>query len=75
MKKPRCCGGKKGKSGCGPRGGCRIGGCTKGLIGVGIGLLLTHPVADPYPVRWALGFFAIAIISHICIFKHCPLKK
>lgn len=35
------------------------------FVGIGIGLLLTHPVADPNPVRWALGFFGAAIVIHL----------
>lgn len=33
--------------------------------GVGIGILLTHPLLDPHPLRWGFAFLAIGILGHI----------
>lgn len=34
-------------------------------IGVGIGILLTHSVIDPHPMRWGLGLILLGVIGHI----------
>lgn len=33
--------------------------------GIGLGILLTHSVIDPHPMRWGLGLIALAILGHI----------
>ncbi len=34
------------------------------LAGVGIGFLLTYPVAGSHPVRYGVAFLALAVIGH-----------
>ncbi len=33
--------------------------------GIGIGILLTHPLADPHTMRWGLGLLALGILGHL----------
>ncbi len=33
--------------------------------GVGVGFLLTYPLAGSHPVRWGVAFVAISILGHI----------
>ncbi|MDD5147440.1 MAG: hypothetical protein PHV63_02740 [Candidatus Daviesbacteria bacterium] len=40
------------------------------LVGIGVGILLTYPLAGAHPVRWGLGFLALGILGHLC-----PLVK
>lgn len=35
------------------------------LAGMGIGFLLTYPVAGSHPVRWGVGFLALAVLGHV----------
>jgi hypothetical protein len=35
------------------------------IIGVGIGMLLTYPLAGIHPVRWALAFVAVGLLGHL----------
>ncbi len=35
------------------------------IAGIGIGMLLTYPLAGSHPVRWGLGFIALGILGHI----------
>lgn len=35
------------------------------IIGIGVGLLITHPLADPHPVRWGLVFLSVGIVAHM----------
>ncbi|MCL4359808.1 hypothetical protein M1555_00940 [Patescibacteria group bacterium] len=32
--------------------------------GIGIGMLLTYPLAGAHPVRWGLVFIAVALAGH-----------
>ena len=33
--------------------------------GIGVGFLLTYPVAGIHPVRWGVAFILIAVLGHI----------
>lgn len=33
--------------------------------GIGIGFLLTYPLAGDHPVRWGITFLVIAVLGHI----------
>lgn len=35
------------------------------LVGVGIGILLTHSLFDPHPIRWGFLFLAVGILGHL----------
>lgn len=35
------------------------------LIGVGVGMLLTYPLAGEHPVRWGVAFLALGILGHL----------
>lgn len=35
------------------------------LIGVGLGILMTHEMADPHPLRWGLSFLALGTVVHL----------
>ena len=35
------------------------------LGGVGVGFLLTYPVAGVHPVRWGVACIALAIAGHV----------
>ncbi len=35
------------------------------LGGIGIGILIASPFANPHPVRWALIFLGLSLIGHI----------
>lgn len=35
------------------------------LLGVGLGILITYPIAGQHPVRWALVFLVAAAIGHV----------
>ena len=45
-------------------------GTTHALGGIGIGMLLTYPVAGNHPVRWALSFLALGLAGHIWAMTH-----
>jgi hypothetical protein len=34
------------------------------VIGMGLGILVTYPVAGTHPLRWGLGILAIGLIGH-----------
>jgi hypothetical protein len=38
------------------------------LGGIAVGILITHPLIGPHPIRWALVFAAIAIAGHAYAF-------
>lgn len=33
--------------------------------GMGIGILIASPIADPHPVRWGVTLLAIAVLGHL----------
>ncbi len=33
--------------------------------GVGLGILIAHPVFSPHPVRWGVAFIGLAAIGHL----------
>ena len=33
--------------------------------GIGIGVLLTYPLAGSHPLRWGAAFLALAILGHL----------
>lgn len=35
------------------------------IIGMGIGFLLTYPMAGPHPVRWGLAFITVGLVWHL----------
>ena len=35
------------------------------LCGMGIGMLLTYPMAGIHPVRWGVAFLALGILGHL----------
>lgn len=35
------------------------------LAGMGIGILITYPVAGSHPVRWGLALLGLAILGHL----------
>ena len=35
------------------------------LGGIGIGILIASPLANPHPVRWAFVFLALSIAGHL----------
>lgn len=35
------------------------------LVGVGVGMLLTYPLAGTHPVRWGLLFLALGGLGHL----------
>ncbi len=35
------------------------------LAGIGIGILVTHPLADPHPVRWGVALIALSLLGHV----------
>ena len=35
------------------------------LGGIGIGFLLTYPVAGNHPVRWGLAFLDLSVLGHV----------
>ncbi len=35
------------------------------LAGIGVGMLLTYPLAGAHPVRWAVVFLAAGILGHL----------
>jgi hypothetical protein len=35
------------------------------VVGLGFGVLLTHPMADPHPVRWGLALIGIGLLGHL----------
>lgn len=37
--------------------------------GIGLGALLTHALFDPHPIRWAVGFIAVAAFGHYWAWK------
>lgn len=47
-------------------------GTTHVLAGIGIGMLLTYPVAGSHPVRWALFFLVLGLAGHVWAATHKP---
>lgn len=39
--------------------------CVHVMVGIGIGMLLTYPLAGAHPVRWGLAFLALGILGHL----------
>lgn len=35
------------------------------FAGIGIGFLLTYPVAGAHPVRWGVAFIILAVLGHL----------
>lgn len=35
------------------------------LGGIGLGILVASPFANPHPVRWALIFLALSLLGHL----------
>ncbi|MFZ5845423.1 MAG: hypothetical protein ACOY0S_03070 [Patescibacteria group bacterium] len=35
------------------------------LAGMGLGFLLTYPVAGTHPVRWGVAFLVISLLGHL----------
>ncbi len=35
------------------------------LAGIGIGMLLTYPLAGSHPIRWGLGLLALGVLGHL----------
>ncbi len=35
------------------------------LGGIGVGILIASPLANPHPVRWALVFLGISLAGHL----------
>jgi hypothetical protein len=35
------------------------------IIGLGIGILIAHPIVDPHPMRWGLGLILLGVIGHL----------
>jgi len=35
------------------------------LIGIGVGMLLTYPLAGAHPVRWGIVFIVLGILGHL----------
>lgn len=40
------------------------------LVGVGLGFLLTYPVAGIHPVRFGLAFLALGALGHVWAATH-----
>lgn len=40
------------------------------LAGIGIGFMLTYPLAGEHPIRWGLTFLTLALIGHIWAATH-----
>ena len=40
------------------------------VAGIGIGFLLTYPLAAEHPVRWGVTFLILALIGHIWAATH-----
>ena len=36
-----------------------------GFVGAGLGVLATHTVFDPHPLRWGLILLAIGLLGHL----------
>jgi F0F1-type ATP synthase assembly protein I len=39
-------------------------------VGVGLGFLLTYPVAGIHPVRWGVVFLTFGLIGHVVAATH-----
>lgn len=37
--------------------------------GMGIGILITHPIVDPHPLRWGLTFISLSFLGHLWAIK------
>ncbi len=35
------------------------------LAGIGVGMLLTYPLAGSHPVRWGIAFIVLGVLGHI----------
>lgn len=35
------------------------------IMGLGLGFLLTYPMAGPHPVRWGIAFLAVGLAWHL----------
>ena len=36
-----------------------------GVAGIGIGMLLTYPLAGIHPVRWGVAFLVLGLLGHL----------
>jgi len=39
------------------------------LGGIGIGILIASPIANPHPVRWGLIFLGLSLLGHAYAFR------
>lgn len=39
------------------------------LVGMGLGMLLTYPMAGAHPVRWGVAFLVVGILGHLWAVK------
>jgi len=39
------------------------------LLGMGLGVLLTYPVVQEHPLRWAAGFIILATLGYLNMMK------
>ena len=35
------------------------------ILGLGMGILITHPLVDPHPVRWGILIVALGLLAHL----------
>ena len=35
------------------------------IAGIGVGILLTYPLAGDHPVRWGVALLALAVLGHL----------
>lgn len=43
---------------------------THGLGGIGVGFLLTYPLAGAHPVRWGVAFLIFSALAHVWAATH-----
>jgi len=39
------------------------------LLGMGLGVLLTYPIVQEHPLRWAAAFIILAVLGYINMMK------
>lgn len=40
-------------------------GTIHALGGIGVGILIASPIADPHPVRWGIAFLLLSVLGHL----------
>lgn len=40
------------------------------VLGIGVGILITYPLAGIHPVRWAAVFIVAALLGHVWAATH-----